>query len=94
MSLSSGRISSPPRSINLIKFRIEHGMDMARTMKSIMHKDRLSFVIQEAYYNGKFSMIEKETGEGLVVNYAPRLSSVLGSKKLRHFQEASFSALR
>ena len=66
---------------------------MARTMKSIMHKDRLSFVIQEAYYNGKFSMIEKETGEGLVVN-APRLSSVLGSKKLRHFQEASFSALR
>ena len=66
---------------------------MARTMKSIMHKDGLAFVIQEAYDNGKFSMIEKETDEGLVVN-APRLSSVIGSKELRHFQEASFSALR
>ena len=66
---------------------------MARTMKSIMHKNGLAFVIQEVYDNGKFSMIEKETDGGLVVN-APRLSSVLGSKKLRHFQEASFSALR
>ena len=46
-------------------------------MKSIIHKDGLAFVIQEAYDNGKFSMIEKETDGGLVVN-APRLSSVLG----------------
>ena len=66
---------------------------MARTMKSIMHKDGLAFVIQEAYDNGKFSMIEKETGEGLVVN-APRLSSVLGSKKITTLSRSFFSALR
>ena len=52
-------------------------------VKSLMHYDGRAFVTQEAYDSGKFSMIEKETGEGLVVN-APRLSSVLGSRKTNY----------